>query len=266
MKLIDEIVNNVWIQRFFWSFVVVLVSLMIYHVIARFLDHKEQKNTKIMSDKKNKTFIRMLKSIAGYTIGVFTVLVIMQIFGVNVTSMLAGVGIASIVIGFALQDALKDIFRGFDIISDGYYSIGDVIKFGSNMGQVQSISLRTTKIQDINTMNMVSIANRNIDQVEIVSGYLYIPIPLPYEVKVEKAEEVISEIVKKLAKRSDITSAKYQGVTDLTDSSLNYQIVVTCDPMNQLQVRRDTLRVIITTLEEHKIHIPYAQLDVHTKK
>ena len=64
----------------------------------------------------------------------------------------------------------------------------------------------------------------------------------------------------------EIISAKYQGVTAMAESSLNYQIVVTCDPMNQLQVRRDALRTIVTTLESHNMHIPYQQLDIHTGK
>ena len=265
MKYLEDIIENVWVQRAFWSIIVILFSFLIYRVVAGFLNNKEKKNSKILSNKKNKTFIRMLKSVTGYTIAIFATLVILQIFGVDVTSMLAGVGIASIVIGFALQDALKDIFRGFEIISDDYYNIGDVIKYGNNMGQVQSISLRTTKLQDMNTMNIVSIANRNIDQVEIVSGNIYIQIPMPYDVKVEKAETIMHEIIKHLVHRDGIDSAKYQGITAFAESSLNYQIVVTCDPMNQLQIRRDCLRVIVTTLEEHKIHIPYAQLDVHTK-
>ena len=265
MKFLGDIIENIWVQRAFWSVIVILFSFLIYHIVARFLNNKEKKNTKIMSDKKNKTFIRMLKSIVGYTIAIFATLVILQICGVDVTSMLAGVGIASIVIGFALQDALKDIFRGFEIISDDYYSIGDVIKYGDNMGQVQSISLRTTKIQDMNTMNIVSIANRNINQVEIVSGNIYIQIPMPYHLKVEKAETIMHEIIKKLAHHEGVTIAKYQGITAFEDSSLNYQIVVSCDPMNQLQIRRDALRAVVTTLEDNKIHIPYPQLDVHTK-
>ncbi|MBR3353033.1 mechanosensitive ion channel family protein [Candidatus Saccharibacteria bacterium] len=266
MKFIEDIINNIWIQRCFWSVIVCLISLFIYHIISKFLNNKEKQNTKILSSKKNKTFLRILKNIIGYTIATFTALVVLQIFGVNVTSMLAGVGIASIVIGFALQDAMKDIFRGFEIISDGYYDIGDVIKYGDNIGQVQSMSLRTTRMQDMNTMNIVSIANRNIDQVEVVSGYLYIPIPFPYEVSVETAEAVIHEIIRQLARHDCVNEAKYQGVTALTNSSLNYQIVVTCDPINQLQIQRDCLRIIITTLEENKIHIPHAQLDIHTKK
>ncbi|MBR3332342.1 mechanosensitive ion channel family protein [Candidatus Saccharibacteria bacterium] len=223
------------------------------------------KTAKVFSTKKRKTYLRMLKSFVCAAILIIVVLTVLQLLGVNVSSMLAGVGIASIIIGFALQDALKDIFRGLEIVADDYYDIGDVIKYGDNMGQVTSINLRTTKMQDMNTMNIVSIANRNIDQVEIVSGYIYIPIPLPHSIKVEKAEEIMKEIVKGLSKQALLTSAAYQGVTDLTNSSINYQVVVTCDPMDKLQARRDSLRVILTTLEDYKISIPYTQLDVHTK-
>ena len=216
-----------------------------------------------MSNKKNRTFIRMLKSIVAYGLGIITVLMVLQIYGVNVTSMLAGVGIASIVIGFALQDSLKDVIRGFNIVSDDYYEIGDVIKYGDNLGAVLSVGLLTTKIQDINTMNTVSIANRNIDQVEVDPGYIFLQVPLPYELKVEKAESVLQEAVKKLRRHEHITSANYQGITKFSESSLDYQIVAICDPPTRPQTRRDALRTIMTTLEEHKISIPYNQLDVH---
>ncbi|MBQ2695486.1 mechanosensitive ion channel family protein [Candidatus Saccharibacteria bacterium] len=266
MELLEKIVNNIWFQRILWSLIVILFSLFIYRIATRVLNNKEKKTPKIMSNKKNKTIIRMLKSVIAGALSIVTVLMVLQIFGVDVTSMLAGVGIVGIVVGFALQDSLKDIIRGFVIISDNYYEIGDVIKYDDNVGPVTSISLLTTKIQDIKTMNIVSIANRNIDKVEIDPGYVYIQVPLPYELDVAKAEEVMREIIKKLQHQTGITSAAYQGITQFAASSLNYQIVITCDPTNRLQIRRDTLHTIVTTLEEHKIHIPYEQLDIHTKK
>ena len=85
----------------------------------------------------------MFKSIVAGALGIITVLTVLEIFGINVTSMLAGVGIAGIIIGVALQDSLKDIIRGFVIISDNYYEMGDVIKFGENVGVVESVSLLT---------------------------------------------------------------------------------------------------------------------------
>lgn len=266
METIKNILENTWVQRGIWSFIVVLISGLVYFLISKFLTKKEKANTKILSQKKNKTFIRMLKSIVGYILGTITVLMVLQIYGVDVTSMLAGVGIASIVIGFALQDALKDIFRGFDIVTDGYYEIGDVVKFGDNTGQVLSISLRTTKLQDINTGNIVSIANRNIDQIEVVAGAIYINIPMPYELPVKKSEEIVKSTIKAISKNDNVTNAAYLGLNDFSDNYVKHLIEVDCEPMNKLQVRRDALRAIADILETNKIAIPYPQLDIHTKK
>lgn len=223
------------------------------------------KPSKRIFDKRKQTYMRMLKSIICTVLVVVLILIILQLFGVNVSSMLAGVGIVSLVVGFALQDALKDVIRGLEIISSDYYDIGDLIKFGDNHGKVQSITLRTTKIQDINTMNIVSIANRNIDKVEVDTGYIFIKVPLPYELKIEKADQIMKEITKKLEKTELLLSSSYKGLSTLGESSLDYQLVVTCEPMDRLQARRNALHVIIETLEENKISVPYTQLDLHNK-
>ena len=229
------------------------------------MEEKIKLPVKRMSNKRKHTYIRMVKSLICTLLAVIIILIILEAFGVNVTSMLASVGVASVIIGFALQDALKDIIRGIEIITSNYYDIGDVIVFGSNVGVVQNITLRTTRIQDINSNNIVSIANRNIDKVEVDTGYIYIKVPLPYELKIAKADAVMSEIVKRLGKADLITSAAYQGLSTINDSSLDYQVVLTCEPTNRLQARRNALHIIVETLEEAKISIPYTQLDLHNK-
>ncbi|MBQ1540286.1 mechanosensitive ion channel family protein [Candidatus Saccharibacteria bacterium] len=224
-----------------------------------------KKSSKLFSNKKRRTYLRMLKSIIGAFIIIIIILIVLQLLGINVSSMLAGVGIASIIVGFALQDAMKDIFRGLEIVADDYYDIGDVIKFNDNFGQVLSINLRTTRIQDINTMNIVSIANRNIDKVEVSTGYIYLPVPFPLRIKPSAADEIMQEIVKSIQELPNVTSVINQGTSNITNSSLNYQLQITCDPMNQLQVRRDCLGVIADTFATHKILFPYNQIDVHGK-
>lgn len=221
---------------------------------------------RIISSKKRKTYLRMLRSIVIAVILIVVVLTVLQLLGINVGSMLAGVGIASIIIGFALQDAMKDIFRGLEIVADDYYDIGDVIKYDDNVGQVTSINLRTTKIQDINTMNIVSIANRNIDKVEVVTGYIYLSAPFPLRIKPKAATTIMKEIVKKIESLPNVTSVINQGITTITNSSLNYQLQITCDPMNQLQARRDCLGVIVDVFAANRILLPYTQLDVHAQR
>ena len=218
-----------------------------------------------LENKKTKTYIRLIKNIGRYFFIFVTIAIILQIFGINITSMIAGVGILGIIIGFAIQDALKDIIKGFDIISDSYYQVGYVIKYKDVVGKVVSIGLKTTKLQDVNTLNMVSISNRNIDQVEVVSNLININIPIPYELKLEKAESIISDIVKELKKHQDVEECEYRGIQEFADSSLKYQVKVYCNPIKKVQVRRDCLVSIIKELECHKVSIPYNQIDIQQK-
>ena len=264
MNIIEKILKNIWIIRTFWSTISILVSIILYNIFIKSLSSKIE-TKKILSSKKSQTYMKLIKSITRYILIGITILVILQIFGINITSMVAGVGIISIIIGFAIQDALKDIIKGMDIISDNYYQVGDVIKIGNTSGKVLAIGLKTTKIQDIYSMNIISISNRNIEQVEIVSNLINLDIPLPYETKIEKAEKAMEEAVEKLKKQKEIENAEYRGINDLADSSIKYQIKVYCDPTKKVQIRRDALKEILLTLKEHNISIPYNQLDIHTK-
>ena len=266
MESFERLINNIWVQRTFWSIIVILVSLFIYSLFSRFISNREKKDVKLFGNKKNRTLLRMFRSVVRYFLIVLSVLFILQIFGVDVSSMLAGVGIVGITIGFAVQDALKDIIRGVDIVSDNYYSVGDIIKYGDVTGKVLLVGLKTTKIQDLASMNVVSIANRNIDQVETVSNAVYINVPLPYELDIEKAESIIQEMVKTISNQSDVASASYLGVNELNTSALEYLIEVDCDPALKRPIRRAALGAIVRTMESHKVSVPYQQLDIHEKK
>ena len=207
----------------------------------------------------------MLKSIIKYVIIIITVLILLQINGVNVSSLLAGIGILSVVIGLALQDALKDIIRGFNILADSYFKVGDVIKYNGIEGKVMAIGLQTTKVKDITNQNVIAIANRNIEQVAIVSNQLDIEVPLSYELSQEKALEVLNRIVEEIKGLEKVEACDYIGLNKLDDSSLNYLLRINCDPSTKYQTKRDCQAIIMKVLEQAKIEVPYKQIDIHSK-
>lgn len=263
MEMIKELFEEVWVQRVFCSILTIIVSLVLYLVLTHTIIKKAE--SKIFSNKKTKTYIKLVKSIIRYLFIIITIFVLLQVNGVNITSMIAGVGIFGIVFGFAIQDALKDIIKGFDIISDSYYQVGDVIKYKDVTGRVLSVGLKTTKVEDIYSFNIVSISNRNIEQVEVVSNLININIPIPYELKVSYVESIMSEIVNNIKTINNVDKAEYRGINDMADSALMYQVKVYCDPIKKVQTRRDALGVIIKTLENNNIQIPYNQIDIHNK-
>ncbi len=263
---IKDFIFNLPQTKIIHSIIVIVISFFIYKIIMRFF-MKSEKNSNISKrlNNKSRTYLRLTRSIFRYVFIILTVLIILQINGVDVSSLLAGVGILSVIIGLAVQDALKDIIRGFSILSEEYYSVGDVITYKENTGKVISLGLKSTKIQDIKTGNIVSIANRNIEQVEVNSNYLFLNFPMPYEVPVDKAEKVATSIAEHIKEINDVEDASYIGVTELADSSIKYLLKITCNPERRLQVRRDSYGVILRVLDKNKIAVPYTQIDIHQK-
>ena len=261
-----ELFHNIWIIRIIWSIVIIIISLLLYKIVTDIIvRNMESDRFKILSGKKTKTYIKLTKSISRYIFIVGTFLILLDLFGVNISSVIAGVGVLGIVFGLAIQDWIKDIIRGSTILSDNYFAVGDIVKYKNIEGKVLILGLKTTKIEDIRTNNIISIANRNIDEIEVLSGKILVKIPLSYDVSIKKAEEVVQDIKERVMKYPNIQDCKYLGVSKLADSCIEYLLKITCNPLYKPQVERDTLRTILLTLEDYHLEVPYQQIDIHQK-
>src|SRR5574344_2282365 len=150
MKLGEEIINFIGSPKFYAPIIIILVSLIIYNIIGSLLDKATIKGKTELEKKKRKTIIILLHNITKYIIAIIAILSILNVYVINTTSILAGLGIVGVVIGLALQDALKDIIGGINIILDNFYVVGDYVKYGDFTGQVISFGLKSTKIKDFN--------------------------------------------------------------------------------------------------------------------
>ncbi len=266
MEKLEKLLENVWFTRGIHSLLVIIISVIIYKSIIYVLNKGEEKaKISIFTSNKGKTYLKLVKSIIRSVFIILTVLIVLQVNGINVSSVLAGVGIFGVIFGLAIQDWLKDIIRGSSIISDDYFKVGDVVKYREIEGKILAIGLKTTKIKDLKTSNIISIANRNIDEAQIVSEFVYVKIPMPYEVKLKQAEKVVEDILKLIQNNETVIKCRYLGVTELADSAIEYLVEVTCNPEKKLQARRDAIHSILEGLEANKIDVPYTQIDIHNK-
>lgn len=266
MDNINNIFELILTSHFFSSLIAIIISIILYNSINYIVKVNEKKGKfKLFTSNKGKTYIKFLRSIIRYIFIIVTVLIVLQINGINVNSILTGVGILGVVFGLAIQDWLKDIIRGSSILSDEYFHVGDIVKYRDIEGKVLVIGLKTTRIQELKTSNIISIANRNIEEIQIVSNFIYERIPMPYSVSLDKAEKAVKEIVDLVKKNNNVNNCKYVGVTELSDSSIDYLIQVDCNQQYKLQVRRDALRSILVGLANNNIEVPFKQIDVHNK-
>lgn len=262
----DEIKNTmdrIFSNNLVSSCIVILISIVIYECIKRLIFKGSKRRTQISN--RNRTYLKVLSSIVRYAFILVTILIVLKINGVNVDSILAGAGIVGIVIGFAVQDALKDIIRGMTILTDNYFSVGDVVQYNDIIGKVISTGLSTTKIKDIRTFNVISIANRNIEEIQVLSDSIDIMVPLSYELPINRAEVIMNEIVEEVSKMPEVTDVAYKGISAFKDSNIDYYLNVHCEPEIRRIITRATNCTILRVLEKNNIEIPYNQLDIHQK-
>lgn len=259
-EILENILKTSWIE----TIIIIVISIILYIIFKTLIDRTMKKRMpKTRKDGKKETYIKLFNNILKYVFLLITAVLILQVNGINVSSLVTGLGIAGIVAGLALQDALKDIIMGANIITENFFVIGDVVNYEGIEGKVLSIGLKNTKIQDINTKNIVSITNRNIEKIINVSDWLDIDVPISYNEKTEQIEKILNKIAEEAKKSQHIKNCEYLGINDFADSAVIYKIRAYCNPEHKPTVNRTVRRIIKLTLDENNIQIPFMQIDIH---
>ena len=265
MKILENLIEKNWHIRILEMVLVIVCAYLVYKLISRFLTRQEARSgAKKALAPRRRTYYRLAFSVFRYLILIVAALCILQIAGVNISSLVAGLGIAGIIVGLALQDWLKDVIRGASIIGDSYFHVGDVIKYKDKEGEVLAIGLKTTRIRILNSGNILSVANRNLEEIEVVSWVCFERIPMPYDLPVYQAEKIVMDIVARIRKNENVENCRYLGVKELAGSSIHYFVEIRSNPLYRLQVRRDALRSMLLVMEEYGIPVPFEQVDVHS--
>ena len=259
-KIISSLNNN----KLYISAIIAVIGIIVYQIIKRTINkilEKDKEKNKL--DRKGRTVVKLFNNVVKYVIIAIVGVLILQIYGVNVNSLVAGLGLVSVIAGLAVQDPLKDIITGVNIITDDYFSLGDVVKIDNIEGKVVYLGVRTTKIKDIANGNILVLANRNINKVIKVSDELYIDIPLSYEDETEKIEKILNTVAEKVQKEENVYEVKYIGIGSFEDSAINYKFKVLCKPEYKLGIKRIVNNTAKAELDKNGISIPYPQLTIH---
>ena len=247
------------------------IAYFAYKTIGLILEISITKGKDIYEKKKRKTIVRLLNNIVKYLTLIIAFIIILNLYGVNVKAMVAGLGITATILGLALQDTFKDIINGINIILENYFIVGDVVSYGDFSGEVIEFGLKSTKIKNASGEVKI-VANRNIMEVTNISqkeNAVFLNVPLPYEESVDKMEKIINEeIIVKLKEINNVIpdSVVYLGISELADSYVNYLIKFRCKRETHWQAKRDAYGIILRVLDKKKVNIPYPQLEVHNAK
>lgn len=246
----------------------VITFRILKNIIIKATDKKS--HLKGLQKQKIKTLRTLLINTLKYSISIFVVLTILAEFGINVKSILAGLGIGTALIGLAFQDLAKDLIAGFSIITEEAYEIGDTIEIDGFMGEVTSIGLRTTRIRNYKGATKI-IANHYMDNIINYSAnnsLAVVDVAIAYECNEITIENAFNELFSKLKGKIPHATKNPElwGVNELGDSAVVYRVVVETEPMQHIQAERFLKKEIKKAFDSSKIKIPYQQIEVHNGK
>lgn len=188
--------------------------------------------------------------------------VVLDQLGVNIAVLIGGIGIAGIVAGFAARDSLENFIAGVTVLVDKPFGVGDYIKVDDQYGQVDEITLRSTRLRTVRNRIMV-LPNTEMIKEKVMNHTkrnvlrLDIPFGIAYKERPDEAREALLPIVEdddRILSDPSPTAV----VTEMDDSSVNMLLrFYLRDPSQEVPMRWEYTEKVRETLRDADIEIPF---------
>ena len=191
---------------------------------------------------------------------------------ISVSWLLAISGGLSTGIGFASKDIIENIYYGASLMA-GRIKVGDWIQVDGTMGKVASINYTSTIVEslygEVITFQNSQLFTKNYKNLTRNHGYVLavVPFGVAYGSNLKQVTELVETAVNSLHHQwMDPTKRVKSVVSEMADSSINFNLFVWANAPKKSYVVSDVLKCVYDTLNQNGIEIPFPQRDVHLIK
>ncbi len=230
---------------------------------------KKLNNSK--EDEGMSTFIIKIINVIIYIIAAF--IAILEL-GYDLSGLVTGLGIGSVVITLAAQNIAKDILGGIVIFTDKPFKVGDWIQFENYEGTVEDITFRSTRIRTFEN-SIVNIPNATISNSSIINcsriekRRYKINLTLEIDTKLSTVKLVEEKIKAMLKEKENVMDdsviVKFDKITDNGINLLIYAFTDSVDYESFLKEKEDINYKIMQILENEKVELAYDTKTIHLK-
>jgi small-conductance mechanosensitive channel len=258
--------------------VIVAIAVAVYlicrpiirSIIKRMVSHRMAGEDEAEIQQRIDTLSSILVKIAGILILIIAVITILPEFGVNITSLIAAIGIGGLAIAFAAQNLIRDFIAGFFILLEDQYGIGDVVSIAGIAGVVEDITLRRTVLRDLDA-NVHSVPNGNVQlSTNMTKKYsrVNLNVSVGYGENLKHVIDIINKICREMAedpqwKDDFITTPSVLRVDKLGDSGIDIKILGDTKPAKQWAIMGELRLRLKDTFDKEGIEIPWPHTKVY---
>ena len=208
----------------------------------------------------------LLKSVVSGV--VFTVIALMFVseLGYDIDPLIASAGIIGVALGFGSQALVKDFLSGIFMIFEDQYGVGDEVDLGEASGTVEAVSLRVTRLRDVNG-TVWYVRNGEIIRVGNMSqnwARTVLDIKVAYGEDLARVQRVLGEVAHDIWEDDDfkgrvIEEPSVWGIQDLGPDAVIVRIAVKTAPLEQWAVAREMRQRIKVRFDLEGFEMPFAQ-------
>lgn len=212
-----------------------------------------------------------IATISNYLFIFIGTIVVIQLWGLELSSLTVFAGVLGVGIGLGFQGIAKEFISGLAIIFERPIQVGDFVEMGELMGTVEHINARSTTIVTLDRVSVI-VPNSHFLESEVINwshrspvSRLKLPIGVAYGSPVESIKTILLEAAREhpevLSQPAPLVLFKGFG-----DNSLNFELLVwVADPPKQFRIKSDLYFLIERYFRDRKIEIPFPQRDLHVR-
>jgi small-conductance mechanosensitive channel len=208
----------------------------------------------------------VLKSVITALVLTIVLTMALSVLGVNIAPIIASAGIVGLAVGFGAQSLVRDVVSGLFILMEDQYGVGDVIDLGEAIGTVEAVTLRVTRLRDINGVvwyvpngEITRVANQSQNWARAV-----IDVSVAYHEDLVRVQSVLRDVAHDLWDDEDfrgviIEEPEVTGVESLAADSVTVRVMLKTAPLEQWRVARALRQRIKARFDHEGIEIPFPQ-------
>ena len=222
--------------------------------------------------QRAETMGSLLKSIITGILAVIIATMMLSEIGVNIAPIIASAGIVGVALGFGAQSLVKDFLSGVFMIFEDQFGVGDIVDLGEATGTVEAVTLRITRLRDINGTvwyvpngEVLRVGNQSQNWSRTV-----LDVGVSYSADLAEVRRVLQDVAHDLWEDDDfkgqiIEEPAVWGVQDLAADAVTIRVVLKTTPGAQWAVAREMRQRIKGRFDHEGIEIPFPQRVVWTR-
>lgn len=252
--------------RMVWNLIAFLIILLVGKFVVQATASLLEKSL-----ERSARFNDMLRDLAvdvvSKTLWVVVFVVALGQLGIDVAPLIAGLGIAGFVLGFAFKDALGNLASGVMILLNNPFDVDDTVEVNGNLGKVRELNLMATVLSTPDN-KLITIPNSSVwgSSITNFTAHDTRRVDMTFGISYEDDIQPALDVLRKILEENEHVLPEPEPtieVTELADSSVNFVVRPWTKTENYWRVYWSVTRTVKERFDEAGISMPYPQRDVH---